>query len=128
MPGDVFVVAVVDDDLRVLESLGDLLESGGYAVRSFNSAQALLADQTILAEINCVIADIGMPAIDGFELEKRVRRAYPDLPVILISGRHEIADQQRAIAQGNRFFRKPFDGQALLVAIGEALQCGNRGE
>lgn len=69
-----------------------------------------------------------MPGIDGFELEKRVKRARPDLPVILITGRHEIADQQRAIAQGNRFFRKPFDGQALLAAIGQALQKANGSE
>ena len=69
-----------------------------------------------------------MPGIDGFELEKRVKQARPELPVVLITGRHEIADQQRAIAQGNRFFRKPFDGQALLAAIGQALRNVNRGE
>lgn len=121
-------IAVVDDDPRLLESLGDLLESAGYSVRSFRSAQLLLDDKAALAAIDCLIADIGMPVIDGFELEKLVKQARPDLPVILVTGRHEIADQQRAIAQGNRFFRKPFDGQALLVAIGQALQKANGSE
>lgn len=115
------MIAVVDDDLRLLESLGDLLESAGYAVRSFRSARSFLDDNAALSNADCLLADIGMPLIDGFELEKLTRQMRPELPVILITGRHEIADQQRAIAQGNRFFRKPFDGQALLAAIGQAL-------
>src|SRR5262245_2902186 len=122
------IVAVVDDDPRPLESLGELLESAGYLVRSFSSAQALLADKVALSEIDCLIADIGMPVIDGFELEKLVKQARPRLPVILITGRHEIADQERAIAQGNRFFRKPFDGQALLAAVSQALGSADGGE
>jgi len=116
-----FMIAVVDDDLRLLESLSDLLESAGYAVRLFRSAQSFLDDHAALSEADCLVADIGMPLIDGFELEKLTRQTRPNLPVILITGRHEIADQQRAIAQGNRLFRKPFDGQALLAAIGQAL-------
>lgn len=115
------MIAVVDDDPRLLESLSDLLESAGYAVRSFRSARSFLDDNAAFSEADCLVADIGMPLIDGFELEKLTRQTRPELPVILITGRHEIADQQRAIAQGNRFFRKPFDGQALLAAIGQAL-------
>lgn len=121
-------IAVVDDDPRLLESLQELLESAGHSVRPFGAAQLLLDDKAVLAEIACLIADIGMPAIDGFELEKLVRRQRPELPVILITGRHEIADQQRAIAQGHRFFRKPFDGQALLAAVSQALRSINGGE
>jgi len=116
-----FIIAVVDDDLRLIESLEDLLEAEGYSVRAFRSAKSFLENVTALAEADCLIADIGMPVIDGFELEKRVRQVRPGLPVILITGRHEIADQQRGMAQGNRFFRKPFDGQALLAAISQAL-------
>lgn len=113
-------IAVVDDDARLLESLEDLLESAGYDVRTFGSAGALL-DSGSLFDVDCLITDIGMPVTDGFELEQLVRRARPELPVILVTGRHEIADQKRAIAQGNRFFRKPFDGQVLLAAINQAI-------
>jgi FixJ family two-component response regulator len=123
-----FTVAVVDDDLRVLESLGELLESAGYSPRPFSSARSFLVDAAALSETDCLIADIGMPVIDGFELEKLVKQARPELPVILITGRHEIADQQRAIAQGNRFLRKPFDGPALLAAINQALRSVEGGE
>jgi FixJ family two-component response regulator len=128
MPPRTFIIAVVDDDPRLLEALRDLLESAGYSVRSFRSARLFLEDEAARSESDCLIADIGMPGIDGFELEKLVKQARAELPVILITGRHEIADQQRAIAQGNRFFRKPFDGQALLAAIGQALQRADGGE
>jgi FixJ family two-component response regulator len=113
------VVAIVDDDPRLLESLEDLLESAGYVARCFPSAAALLAAG--LLGVNVLITDIGMPGIDGFELRDRVKKARPDLPVFLITGRHEIADQDRA--QGiSGFFRKPFDGQTLLAAIGESIR------
>ena len=114
------MIAIVDDDPRVLDSLENLFESAGYVVRMFSSAKALV--DAGLSEIDCVITDIGMPAMDGFALHDVVRTARPDLPVFLITGRHEIGDQQRASAKDIRgFFRKPFDGPALLAAVGEAL-------
>jgi FixJ family two-component response regulator len=112
------LVAVVDDDHRLLESLEELLESAGHAVRAFASAHTLLESE-ILPQIDCLITDIGIPGIDGFELRRRMRERRPGLPVILITGRHEIADLPQA--KHSRFFRKPFDGQALLAAIGDAL-------
>lgn len=117
------VVAIVDDDPRLLESLEDLLQSAGYATRCFPSATALLANG--LAGLNVLVTDIGMPGIDGLELRDHVRKATPELPVFLITGRHEIADQVRA--QGvEGFFRKPFDAQALLAAIAEALRSRDK--
>jgi FixJ family two-component response regulator len=115
-------IAVVDDDPRVLESLENLFEASGYAVRMFSSAKALIDNG--LSGIDCLITDIGMPAMDGFELSDRVKKARPDLPVFLVTGRHEIGDQQRANAKDiSGFFRKPFDGPALLAAVGDALRA-----
>jgi FixJ family two-component response regulator len=128
MPCRTFVIAAVDDDPRLLEALRDLLESAGYSVRPFNSAERFLEDDTAFANSDCLVADIGMPAIDGFELEELVKRARPEMPVILVTARHEIADQRRAKAQGSLIFHKPFDGQALLAAIGEALKSEDGGE
>lgn len=113
------VVAVVDDDPRLIESLEELLESAGYVPRSFSSAGQLLVSG--LSGLDVLITDIGMPGMNGFELRDLVKRARPELPVFLITGRHEIADQDRA--QGiSGFFRKPFDGQALLAAVGDSLR------
>ena len=118
------VVAVVDDDPRVLEALGELLESADYVVRTFSSGRALLADGP--SGLDALITDIGMPEMDGFELRDAVTKACPGLPVFLITGRHEIADQSRALGISG-FFRKPFDGQALLAAIADALPESRKG-
>jgi FixJ family two-component response regulator len=113
------VVAIVDDDPRLLESLENLLESAGYAPRSFSSAESLLVSG--LCDVDLLITDIGMPGTDGFELRDLVKKTRADLPVFLITGRHEIADQYRAKGISG-FFRKPFDGQALLAAVSDALR------
>jgi FixJ family two-component response regulator len=113
------VVAVVDDDPRLLESIEDLLESAGYAARSYPSAGALLLGG--LAELDLLITDIGMPGMDGFELREVVRAARPELPVFMITGRHEIADQDRARGVAG-FFAKPFDADVLLATVGDALR------
>lgn len=112
------LVAIVDDDRRLLDSLEELLESAGHAVRLFSSAQNLI-DSDVLSEIDCLITDVGMPGMDGFELQRLMGQRRPGLPVILITGRHEIAERPQA--KHDWFFRKPFDGQTLLAAIGDAL-------
>lgn len=118
------IVAIVDDDPRLLESLEDLLESAGYEARTFSSAGTFLASG--LLDLDLLITDIGMPGTDGFELREMATTWRPDLPVFLITGRHEIADQSRAKGISG-FFRKPFDARRLLAAVGEAL-CNQEGE
>lgn len=114
-----FVVAVVDDDARVLESLEDLLESAGHAVRVFTSATALLEGGGF-GEIDCLISDISMPRIDGRALERLAHAARPELPVILITGLD--VPEPGTAAHHRRFFRKPFNGKELLAAVSEALE------
>ncbi len=115
------MIAVVDDDPSLLESLENLFESAGYAARTFSSAKALI--EAGLSDFDCLITDIGMPIMDGFELHDVVKKVRPDLPVFLITGRHKIGDQQRARAKYiSGFFCKPFDGAALLAAVGNALR------
>jgi FixJ family two-component response regulator len=117
-----FIVAMVDDDRRILESLESLLESAGHRARLFESAAGLLASGA-LAEIDCLISDIDLPSIDGFELARRVHAARPDLPVILITGHPELADRLPPTGPGYcRLFMKPFDGQQLLAAVGDAVR------
>jgi FixJ family two-component response regulator len=112
-------VAVVDDDPRLLESLEDLLESAGYLPRCFPSARSLLVNG--LSGVDVLITDIGMPGMDGFELRELVGKIRPEMPVFLITGRHEIANEDRAQGRGG-FFRKPFDGRALLTAVAESIR------
>jgi FixJ family two-component response regulator len=75
------------------------------------------------SDLDCLITDIGMPVVSGFDLRDAAKKVRPDLPVFLISGRHEIGDQQRVLASDIAgFFRKPFDGQALLAAVETSLK------
>ena len=116
-----FVVAVVDDDHRTLESLADLLEAEGYDVRLYSSATTV-STRGGLSEIDCLISDIGMPEMNGFELRRLARSERPELPVILITGRPELRAQYSSIIERDRYFEKPFDGQRLLAAICTALE------
>ena len=116
------VIAVVDDDRSVLESLEMLLASAEYDVRSFSTATALLESGS-LREIDCLITDVGMPVMDGFELARIVQAARPELPVILITGRPDLLNRSPFDVPGHyRLFKKPFNGPELLTTVGDALR------
>jgi FixJ family two-component response regulator len=117
-----FVVAVVDDDQSILRSLEYLLESADHAVRLFSSGTALL-QSGYLPEIDCLISDIDMPGMDGFELLRLVRAARPGLPTILITGYPDTLKRLPPLGASNpRFFSKPFEGSELLAAVTDALR------
>jgi len=116
------IIGVVDDDQRILESLQTLLESADYDVRVFPSARALL-ESAYLREIDCLISDIDMPVMDGFELLRLVHAARPELPIIFITGHPEMLNRSQQIDPSHyKVFNKPFDGQELLTAVGDALR------
>ena len=116
------IVAAVDDDHRILESLEMLLESADYEVRLFSSAQALLESAGLL-EIDILISDVGMPVMDGFELVRVIQAARPGLPVILVTGRPDLLNRAPLDWPRHcRLFKKPFNGQELLTAVGDALR------
>jgi len=115
------VIAIVDDDPRLLVSLTDFLESSGYAVRSYSAGRLLLEGPT-LNEVDCLITDIDMPGMDGVELRRLVNQIRPSLPVIFITGRADLATQRRKIeGPSGRVFQKPFDTGVLLAAITAAV-------
>src|SRR4029079_11620285 len=78
------VIAVVDDDPMILESIESLLNSADHEVRLFSTAAALL-ESGGLAEIDCLISDVAMPLMDGFELARAVQAVRPALPGIFVT-------------------------------------------
>jgi FixJ family two-component response regulator len=120
-------VAVIDDDCGVLESLHDLLDAAGFDVRLFASPEGFLRTAAVY-EVDCVISDIAMPAIDGFTLQRLVREVRPTLPVILITGRHEFAATNETDYRGRILLEKPFDRERLLAAIDLELRVSAGGE
>src|SRR6202051_3819996 len=82
------IVAAVDDDFRIRESIASLLESAGYAPLVFSSAEEFLQSGS-LTTATCVITDVRMSGMDGVELQRRIKLERPTLPVILISAHHD---------------------------------------
>ena len=115
------IVAVVDDDPRVRESLESLMASAGLTAYVFSCAEDFLRGSD-LAAAGCLITDVRMPGMDGVALQRHVRSVRPELPVIFITAHHDDEVEQRALAEGAAcFLRKPFDAGELLRATRNAL-------
>ncbi|HEV7476295.1 MAG TPA: response regulator [Burkholderiales bacterium] len=114
-------ISVVDDDALVLRSLDRLLRSAGFAVRTFPSSQAFLADPE--ADPGCVVIDLSLPGLGGLELQQALARSADPRPVVFITGRGDIASSVAAMKAGAiDFLVKPFDEQALLTAVRSAVE------
>jgi FixJ family two-component response regulator len=114
------LVAVVEDDQNVLESLESLLESAGYEAILYSCGEDFLRSDRV-QDINCLITDMGLPGITGFDLLRAVQASRPGLPVIIITARHEPTLVQAALNAGARhIFRKPLNSTDLLDAIAAA--------
>jgi len=114
-------VYVVDDDDAVLGSLRFLLETDGFAVRTFRNATALL-NATSAPEADCYVIDYKMPDINGVELASRLRKSEGNTPVILITGYPDENISTRAAAVGvNDVILKPLLGENLVKRIRGAI-------
>lgn len=112
-------IHLVDDDDAVRDSLGALLEAHGFAVRTYASGLEFLNGDH-RADIGCLVLDLHLPQMGGFELmQECVSRRIP-LPVILITGRTDSGIRRRAADAGVVVLDKPFTDQALLSAISAA--------
>lgn len=115
------VVAAVDDDRRVRESIQSVLESAGYEPVVFGSAEEFL-QSGVLSRATCVIADVRLPGIHGIELQHRIRQERAHLPVIFITAHDDDEIRQRALRDGAvDFMVKPFDAATLLENVERAV-------
>jgi len=115
------LVAVVDDDDSVRESLGGLFRSVGYAARGFASADAFLQSDD-LAKTDCVILDVRMPGMSGLELQRQLVASHPDVPVIFMTAHDDARARSQALSGGAvDYLIKPFSEAALLDAVRAAL-------
>ena len=115
------IVFVVDDDISVRESLECLIADAGWRPELFGSAQEFLA-RPRPASPSCLLLDIGLPDLNGLELQKRIA-AERQMPIIFITGRGDIRTSVQAMKAGAmEFLTKPFVPEVLLTAIRDALE------
>jgi FixJ family two-component response regulator len=115
-------VSVVDDDLLVLRSVGRLLQSAGFAVRTYSSPHELLDSRAADAP-GCIVMDLSMPGLNGLELQQALTQASDSRPVVFISGLSSVATSVAAMKAGAvDFLTKPLDGGRLIGAVSAAIE------
>lgn len=111
------LIYVLDDDDSVRMALGSFLRSLGFKVETFSAGPQLLLSEH-LAQVSCVISDVQMPAMSGFEVLGLLQQMSPPVPVILLTAFFEDSLRQKALSLGaSAFLSKPFSSQEMLKVL-----------
>jgi two-component system response regulator FixJ len=114
-------VHIVDDEPEVREALALLLATAGIEATAHESAEAYLETATLF-EPNCIILDNRLPGLSGLELLRRIAESGGQAAVIMMTGHGDVPTAVAAMKLGAfHFAEKPFDAEALLSAVEEAL-------
>jgi FixJ family two-component response regulator len=123
MERDTFLVAVVDDEESVRRALGRLIRSAGFGVETFASGVEFMQSLQ-LHQPDCVVLDVRMPQVSGFEVQAALVRSGFELPVLIITGDDSPESRDRTLRQGARaYLRKPVDEAMLIAAIRGAVHA-----
>jgi FixJ family two-component response regulator len=116
------IVFVVDSDPSVRESLEQLVRAAGWQAETFASGREFLARPRSFVP-SCLILDVKLPDLNGLELQERIASERTDMPIIFLTGDADIAMTVRAMKRGAlEFLTKPFDAEALLIGIQQAIK------
>jgi FixJ family two-component response regulator len=123
-----FLIAVVDDDEPIRKGLQRLLRSAGLNVETFPSGVEFLESLTARRP-DCVVLDLHMPVLSGFEVQTRLAESDAPVPVVIITGHDSDETRDRALAaMPAAYLRKPVNDQVLLDAIELALSHNQAGK
>ena len=116
------LIAIIDDDEAMQDSLRDLMESAGLVARCFGSAEEFL-ESDLHRKAGCLILDIRMPKMSGLQLQARLKEEECNVPIIFITAHGDARMRIRAMREGAvEFLAKPFDHQLLLKRVRTALE------
>jgi FixJ family two-component response regulator len=121
------LVAVVDDDLSVRESLQSLIRSAGLEVRLAASAEDFLTSRQG-RKADCLVFDVRLPGMSGIDLHRHLMTQRCEVPVIFMTA-HGFDNRTRAEAASEwtvAYLTKPFSGEEFLSAVAAALELGHR--
>jgi FixJ family two-component response regulator len=115
------LIAIIDDDESMQDSLRDLIESAGLVARCFGSAEQFRASG-FHRQAACLITDILMPKMSGLQLQARLKEEECDIPIIFITAYGDAKTRIQAMREGAvEFLTKPFDHQLMLKTVRAAL-------
>jgi two-component system, LuxR family, response regulator FixJ len=115
------LIAIIDDNESMQDSLGDLIESGGLEAQCFGSAKAFL-ESDLHRRAACLIVDIRMPKMSGLELQARLKQQECNVPIIFTTAYDDAEIRAQAMKEGAiEFLTKPFDHQLLLKMLRRTL-------
>jgi two-component system response regulator FixJ len=115
------LIAIIDDDESICDSLQDLMESAGLLARCFGSAEEFL-ESGLHRQAACLITDILMPKMSGLELQTRLKEKECDIPIIFITAFGDANMRIQAMREGAvEFLAKPFDHELMLKTVRAAL-------
>ena len=116
------LVAVIDDNESVRESVPELLAHIGFDVETFESAEAFLQSD-VVAETRCLILDVGLPGMSGPDLQQELARQGRAIPIVFITAQGDASLRPRLLARGAvACLFKPFSDTALVDALNVALR------
>ena len=114
-------VFVVDDNLAMLQAVGDYLRGAQLNVETFSSAKDFLAAYSETRP-GCLLLDIHMPEMSGIELQERLLEMNISIPIIIVSGRAAVSDAVKSMKMGSfDFLEKPYSSEFLLKRVRDAL-------
>jgi len=115
-------VALVDDDTSMLRALTRLVHTAGYSVKAYASAPEFL-DDCIASAVQCVVVDVQMPGMDGFELAAALAQRGVSIPMLYITAHDSPWAREKSVdARAQGFLVKPFDPKELLGIISGIVQ------
>jgi FixJ family two-component response regulator len=121
------LISVVDDDESIRRTTTLLIESFGFRAAAFESAEGFL-ESGQLHDTSCLILDVQMPGMNGFELQSKLAAAGYGIPIIFITGYDDKESRGRAMQAGAvAFLGKPFSDEQLLQTVRSALGHDNSG-
>ena len=117
-------VVLVEDDGGMRKAVARMLTGAGYSVRAFESAEALLdgVAGTALGDFGrCLVCDVRLPGVSGFELHRRMAEQGAMPPCIFITAHDNQIVREQAERASATFLLKPFEGRALLALVARVI-------
>jgi FixJ family two-component response regulator len=115
-------IAIIDDEVLVRESFRDCMESVGYMVETFGSAEDFL-ESTSRREAACLIVDMQLPGMSGLELQAKISDGVPSIPIVFVTAHGMEEVRERAMNCGaSGFLSKPVRREELLNTVRAAIR------